>query len=99
MHDREEAIHWLTVKGYRAFARDWVLGKTIGVSHRPPVERMDDPLAVIDGPLLYIYPTEDNRWAVYDCSTHEDDVLYGDLGEAVAAVDRTLNQDRTGRRE
>jgi hypothetical protein len=56
VRDREEAIRWLVARGYRAFARDWALGESIGVSHLPPGERKDDPLAVIAGPPVLHLP-------------------------------------------
>ncbi len=90
MQNRSEAIAYLQERGFEAFARDWVLGETIGI----PVGKKNDPstgedsIVVKWAGLLYIYAIGD-QWAIHDTDPFPaDDTRYSSLCDAVLAAEK-----------
>jgi hypothetical protein len=81
MNTREEAIDWLTAQHYVAFARDWALGKSIGVAKRQ--FEVQPGIWAFEPACIFLYPIEDGRWAVVPPTAPSSDVACESLRKAV----------------
>jgi hypothetical protein len=67
IHNRADAVAYLTAEGFHAFARDWVLGETIGVAAEP----FEAGGIQAWRRIVYIAPTG-GGWEVHDLSRQAD---------------------------
>jgi hypothetical protein len=81
MQNRDDAIRWLTEKGYLAFARDWAAGESIGIAK-----------SVVEGPyglqqyaptLVWVFPDRSEDWLLLSPGTVGPTLSFASLAEAV----------------
>jgi len=83
MENRAEAIKWLTEHGYFAFARDWAVGKSIGVAKRTVLDDRSG-LEVFEPTLVYIFPDLEGGWLLQPPLIPSKEIPFKTLDDAVS---------------
>lgn len=81
MQNRDDAIDWLTKRGYHAFARHCALGETIGIAKKLVVG--DDGINVFEPTCVVLYSIAQDRWAAMSQKIPGRDVEFSSLEAAV----------------
>ena len=81
--DREQAIAWLRSVGRNASARDWAMGKTIAITVGEPT--IDREITVYPG-AVYLYPTTNGAWSLYDGDRSDPAESYANLESAISGA-------------
>ncbi|HEY2253760.1 MAG TPA: hypothetical protein VGH74_21950 [Planctomycetaceae bacterium] len=82
VQNREEAIQWLTERGYVAFARDWAMGESTAITKREVESEIGIP--TFKPTLIYVCPDRKGGWLVCPPMTGTKDIPFGALPHAVA---------------
>lgn len=89
MQTRDEAIKWLLEQGYLAFARDWAVGESIGVTKRRVV--IDAGIVAFEPAVVWIFPDRSGGWLIQRPLVPSQEIPAKELSEAVSLAVEILD--------
>lgn len=88
MKEREDIIKYFKDKGYEAFARDWALGKSVGIPWGKSNVESNGVVITIWKEIIYIF-FRDGQWFVYSPFLGKQ-IMLTNVEEAIAEAEKFL---------